>query len=244
LAAGQEWPHADNGAGGRAQEPADTLAPAGSCFSSTRWARQLVGRRTSGRAGAKEIGAQDIASYRTFSSQEAAVHVFNDNWTTRVGTLLVLTAALVVVANAADAHPRPHGLGTSITLQSDDEYLQIQLLEVRDPAHVIGTFGAAGPGHKLIAVKLKLTNLSHIFYRDSPGNGTKLISTTGHAYPTVLPGLDPNLDGLAGMSQGQSQIGRLTFDVPIQTRPWRLRYTLDSGYSDQTGSWLLDSTSK
>jgi hypothetical protein len=151
----------------------------------------------------------------------------------------VSVATLVTVATAAHGQPRAQGFGTSITLRSDDEFLRIQLLEVRDPAHLVGSFGAPRPGNKLVAVELKLTNLGPVFYVDSPGNGTKLISASGRAYPAVLPGLEPNLDGLAGMTQGRSQTGRLTFEVPIHMRPWKLRYTLDSGYSDQTGFFFI-----
>jgi hypothetical protein len=159
--------------------------------------------------------------------------------TNRIVILLVAFACLVAAASPALGQPRPHRVGTSITLRSADEYLRIRLLGVQDPAYVVGTFGAAGPGNKLVAVELELTNLGHTFYRDSPGNGTKLISASGHVYPAVLPGLDPNLDGLAGMTRGQSQIGRLTFEVPVHMRPWELRYTLDSGFSNQTGTWLI-----
>lgn len=167
------------------------------------------------------------------------MQVIPSRWAGAAATALVSFVFLLLLASAALGQPRTHGVGTSITLRSDDEFLRIRLLEVRDPAHLAGTFGAPGPGDKLVAVELKLTNLGRIFYVDSPGNGTKLISASGRAYSPVLPGLDPNLDGLAGMTQGQSQIGLLTFEVPIHMRPWKLRYTLDSGFSDEAGFWLL-----
>jgi hypothetical protein len=163
-------------------------------------------------------------------------------WCSRGAPLVALSlGTLIVSASAASGQPaaRRPDLGRSITLRSDDELLRITLLKVQDPAHVIGQFGAPAAGNKLVAVQLKLTNLSHAFYHDSPGNGTKLISTSGRMYSTVLPGVDPNLDGLGGMDWGESQVGRLTFEVPIKMRPWKLRFVLDSGFADHVGQWLL-----
>jgi hypothetical protein len=91
----------------------------------------------------------------------------------------------------------------------------------------------------LVAVLLKLTNLSRVFYRDSPGNGTRLVSTSRTVYRTVLPGISPNLDGLQGMYQAESQIGWLTFEVPINVRLRKLRFVLDSGFAHQRGEWVL-----
>jgi hypothetical protein len=78
-----------------------------------------------------------------------------------------------------------------------------------------------------------------VFYRDSPGNGTRLVGSSGDVDLTMLPGVDPNLDGLAGMRQGESQAGWLTFEVPIRMRTWKLRFVLDSGFAEQIGEWLL-----
>jgi hypothetical protein len=139
---------------------------------------------------------------------------------------------------SASGHRGDH-VGSSIRLRSDDEDLRITLLKVRNPARVAGEFGAPRPGHKLVAVLLKLTNLGRVFYRDSPGNGARLIGSFRDVYLTMLPGLDPNLDGYGGMRQGESQVGWLTFEVPITMRPWKLRFVLDSGFADQTGEWLL-----
>jgi hypothetical protein len=148
---------------------------------------------------------------------------------------------LIVSASAASGQLRAlrPDAGRSITLRSDDEFLRVTLLDVQDPAHVIGEFGAPGAGNKLVAVQLKLANLGRAFYHDSPGNGTKLISASGRMYSPVLPSVDPNLDGLAGMYSGESQVGRLTFEVPIKMRPWKLRFVLDSGFAAHAGEWLL-----
>ena len=163
----------------------------------------------------------------------------------RFGTAAALAAVLSAVAIVGVSAPAGQtgvagsGVGKSFTLRSEDEVVRITLLRVYDPAHVRGSFGAARPGNKLVAVLLRLTNLDRVFYHDSPGNGTKLISMYERTYPAVLPGLEPNLDGLAGMAPGRSQVGWLTFEVPIKTRPWKLRFVLDSGFADQAGEWLL-----
>jgi hypothetical protein len=163
----------------------------------------------------------------------------------RLGIAAALAAVLSAMALVGVSAPagqtglRRPGVGRSITLRGDDEVLRITLLKVYDPAHVQGSFGAARPGNKLVAALLKLTNLDRAFYRDSPGNGAKLISTHGRIYPAVLPGVAPNLDGLAGMASDKSQVGWLTFEVPIHMRPWKLRFVLDSGFAEQTGEWLL-----
>jgi hypothetical protein len=147
-------------------------------------------------------------------------------------------AGSAAASMSASGHRGDH-VGSSITLRSYDEDLRITLLKVRNPARVAGEFGAPRPGHKLVAVLLKLTNLGRVFYRDSPGNGARLIGASRDVYLTMLPGIDPNLDGYGGMRQGDSQVGWLTFEVPIRMRPWKLRFVLDSGFADQTGEWLL-----
>jgi len=164
---------------------------------------------------------------------------------TRQARIVVLLAvlfgvAVVDVRNASGpkAAQTPH-VGNSITLRSDDEFLRITLLAVRDPAHLPGRFGSPAPRNKLVSVLLKVANLGRDFYHDSPGNGAKLISGSARVYSTVLPGIDPNLDGLAGLSRGASQVGWLTFEVPAGMHPSKLRYVLDSGFADQRGEWLL-----
>jgi hypothetical protein len=159
---------------------------------------------------------------------------------------IVVLLALLLGGTAVGARAAPGSkaartprVGSSITLRSDDEFLRVTLLAVRDPAYVLGAFGSPAPRNKLVSVLLKVANLGRDFYHDSPGNGTKLISASTRVYSTVLPGIDPNLDGLAGLSRGASEVGWLTFEVPAGMRPWKLRYVLDSGFADQRGEWLL-----
>jgi hypothetical protein len=164
---------------------------------------------------------------------------------TRQALIVVLVALLfcgaVVGVSAASGGKaaRTPRVGGSVTLRSDDEFLRVTLLAVRDPAYAVGRFGSPALRNKLVSVLLKVTNLGRGFYHDSPGNGTKLISRSTRVYSTVLPGVDPNLDGLAGLSPGASEIGWLTFEVPVGMRPWKLRYVLDSGFAQQGGEWLL-----
>lgn len=46
-------------------------------------------------------------------------------------------------------------------------------------------------------------------------------------------------DGLQGMYRAESQIGWLTFEVPINVRLRKLRFVLDSGFAHQRGEWVL-----
>ena len=104
--------------------------------------------------------------------------------------LALLFGVAVVGARAASGSKavRTPRVGSSITLRSDDEFLRVTLLAMRDPAYVLGRFGLPAPRNKLISVLLKVANLGRDFYHDSPGNGTKLISASARSTPRCCPG--------------------------------------------------------
>lgn len=130
-------------------------------------------------------------------------------------------------------------VGSTVSLDGQEEGVKVDatVVKVVDPAPP-GQFGA--PKGRLVAIQIKLTNTGTQPYTDSPSNGAKLVDKEGQSFTTTFG------DSTAGppigsvtIAPGDSRLGFLTFDVPKGAALAKFQLTLDSGFADETGEWLL-----
>jgi hypothetical protein len=109
-----------------------------------------------------------------------------------------------------------------------------------DPAKSEQYFGPRR-GHKFVAVEVVLTNTGSKAYNDSPGNGAQLIDTTDEGYDesgTETPSCH-YIGYSVKIASGSKRAGCLVFEVKKTAKPAVFQFTMDSGFADETGEWVL-----
>jgi hypothetical protein len=109
-----------------------------------------------------------------------------------------------------------------------------------DPAKSEQYFGPRR-GHKFVAVEVVLTNTGSKAYNDSPGNGAQLIDTTDEGYDesgTETPSCH-YIGYSVKIASGSKRAGCLVFEVKKTAKPAVFQFTMDSGFADETGDWVL-----
>jgi hypothetical protein len=134
------------------------------------------------------------------------------------------------------------GIGDTITLHGyeEGEELQVTVKGLIDPAKSEQYFGPRR-GHKFVAVNLVLNNTGSKAYNDSPGNGAQLIDTRDEGYDEA--GSETPSCHYLGYSvkiaSGSKRAGCLVFEVKKTAEPAVFQFTMDSGFADETGEWVL-----
>lgn len=132
-------------------------------------------------------------------------------------------------------------VGDAIELSGMEEGLEmrVELVEVVDPAKPANRFLAPGKRERLVAVRLRLTNIGQVVYSDSPSNGAVLVDRDDHEYDASLfDEIEPAL-GNPKIAPGDSREGFITFVLPKDAEPRLFQFTLNSGFGPETGQWEL-----
>jgi hypothetical protein len=147
----------------------------------------------------------------------------------------------VLTAPATSRPPAPATIGSTITLRGSTGPVATTVTAIADPAPP-SQFFAPDPGTRWVSVQLRLVNVGDQGYRDSPSNGAKLIDAARqqHAATFAITAVGPDL-GSPTIAPGDTRLGWVTFSVPEGVVVERFTLSLDSGFADQTGEWLLTS---
>jgi hypothetical protein len=92
-----------------------------------------------------------------------------------------------------------------------------------------------------VAIDLVLRNTGSSPYNDSPGNGAELIDTQDRGYTEAF-NESPSCHHLGSsvrLASGAKRAGCLVFEVKKDAKPALFQFTMDSGFADETGEWVL-----
>jgi hypothetical protein len=133
-------------------------------------------------------------------------------------------------------------LGTTLSLTGMEagSKAAVTATAVVDPA--TSTDDQPNPGDRFVAVQLRIRNTGSAAHEDSPDNCTKLVDASGREYEatTVLSvTAGPVFDATVTLKPGETASGFSVFEVPTSVKIREVRYTMDSGYADQTGRWSV-----
>lgn len=135
------------------------------------------------------------------------------------------------------------GIGDTITLNSGEDGLKLEVTVVKavSSAEPKDEFNVPEPGHRFVAVQIRLKNVGSTTYDDSPGNGAHLIDDEDQQYDEALSeiALGASIGTSVKLAPGSSRKGYLVFSVPKKTKLSKFQFTLDSGFGPQAGEWLL-----
>jgi hypothetical protein len=181
----------------------------------------------------------------------------------RVVRRLVLAAGLALVltgcGNAAQTarNPVPTGttpqvrqanVGEAIVLSGVDDAsgagrltLAVTVAKVVPTATGKGAFETPRKGERFVAVRFVFKNAGRTAYHDSPTFGAKVVDASGRAYdPTVATvSAGAGFPRVMSLPHGRSRAGYIVFAVPKKARIIGVRYSLNAGYADELGEWLL-----
>jgi hypothetical protein len=151
---------------------------------------------------------------------------------------LVALLAMLVVSSTAQAGTQ---VGQSRNLRGNDgEVMRITLVRVNSNMRSGDEFMQPSHGNRFYGVFLRIRNVGHVRYEDSPSNGLALVTRAGAQYDsTAFADFSPSLDGHFNIPPGQTRIGWLVYEVPRAAKLGLMQLTLSSGFADQTAEWRL-----
>jgi hypothetical protein len=134
------------------------------------------------------------------------------------------------------------GFGDTIVLHGyeEGEELTVTVKRLIDPAKSEQYFGPSR-GNKFVAVEVVLVNTGSAAYNDSPGNGAELIDTSDEGYTSSIydtPSCHP-IGSSVKIASGSKRAGCLVFEIKKAAKPGIFQFTMDSGFADETGEWVL-----
>ncbi len=149
------------------------------------------------------------------------------------------TASETKTAAAKPAKPKRAHLGSTITVKgmSDGEKMAVTLLDAQRWAG--SQFDSPSAGTYFEAVRIKLHNVGSAIYSDSPTNGIKGVTNKDEPVQTTISEKSPNFGGSAKIAPGDSQTAWVTLEVPKGSKVSKLQFTMDSGFADDTGEWVV-----
>ena len=102
----------------------------------------------------------------------------------RLPALALLVASLLVVGCGEPDPPSPPGVGDTQSLQGEAGSARVELEEIVDPLEA-SQLSRAEPGRRLVAVKLKVTNLGKKTLKFVPSADSVLLTNQGKAPATI-----------------------------------------------------------
>ncbi|CAB4939931.1 unannotated protein [freshwater metagenome] len=134
-------------------------------------------------------------------------------------------------------------VGDAITLtgQDDAERVKVTVVEVLDPMPT-GEFDSPASGKRYVGIVLRLTNVGSSSYSDSPSNGAVVVYGDDRQAQGTIVLEGPCSDGFSStlkLAPGESGKGCLPFEVGATSTLKRFKFTLASGFADETGLWSL-----
>jgi hypothetical protein len=134
--------------------------------------------------------------------------------------------------------------GDTITVKGIEagEQVDVTLKQIADPAKPADEFFKPDDGNRWIGAQFEIVNTGTKVYADSPGNGAQLADSKGQRFTTTFAEISagPAMTSDANVPPGEKVLGWLVFEVPKTSTPATIQFTMNSGFSDQTGQWKLN----
>ena len=138
----------------------------------------------------------------------------------------------------------PPGIGSALrVLNQDKQYESVKLLSVMDPAQPGDSFTTPNSGKRFVGVELQITNQSTGTDSDDANNNTSVVGSNKQVYSSDVSSIAgcTNFDnGTYTLSEGATEIGCVTFEVPNGITIAKVGYNPNSGFSTNNAIWILN----
>ena len=146
-------------------------------------------------------------------------------------------------AHATAKAPPPPGIGATIkVLNQKKQYESVKLIAVQDPAQPGDSFTTPDAGNRFVGVQIQITNDSKGTDSDDANNNTSLIGSNSQVYSADVNSIAgcTNFDnGTYTLTQGASEVGCVSFQVPTAVTVAKVVYNPNSGFSTNNGFWTV-----
>lgn len=137
-------------------------------------------------------------------------------------------------------------VGDTLDLAGTDSgsRMAVSLTRVVDPATAADEFSSPSPGSRLVSVQFRLKDIGTAVYSDAPSNGAEVIDSNGQGYGASIAdsAAGPGFPGTVHLAPGDTALGYVTFQVPSGAKVAKVQFTLNSGFADNTGEWIVNSS--
>ncbi len=122
----------------------------------------------------------------------------------------------------------------------EGERVAVTLLEVRDTVEVTAeTPFEPAEGNRFYAVRLRVENIGAIPTSESPLTAAEVFVDGAANGPELLSAVKPDFEGNPTIAPRGRLEGWVTFEIPANAVPQRLRYTPRAKFARQSGTWRL-----
>lgn len=145
-------------------------------------------------------------------------------------------------AGAARTEDRTAGVGDTLALKgTGGERLDVTLKKWLPTAKGADEFNVPSAGKRWAAAQFELVNTGSKVYADSPSNGAKAADSEGQRFDAWFGDIaaGPAMSSDLSLPKGEKALGWIVFEVPKDSEIVSLQFTMNSGFSDQTGQWSV-----
>jgi uncharacterized protein DUF4352 len=124
----------------------------------------------------------------------------------------------------------------------DGSKLDVTVVKVVDNAKSSDGFTTPAAGKRFYGVQFKLVNTGSKAYSDSPSNGAQVSDSQGQQFQTTFADITagPSMSSDVRLQPGAKALGWVVFEIPKGVKLAAVQFTMDSGFSDDTGEWKLN----
>src|SRR5262249_15562587 len=96
-------------------------------------------------------------------------------------------------------------------------------------------------GKRFVGVQIKITNTGTNAISEDSDNDTTLLDTSSQSYNNDVSSLGdcPEFANTDNIGPGESELGCVSFQIPIGATVAKVQYTPSSGFASDTGEWLV-----
>ena len=100
----------------------------------------------------------------------------------------------------------------------------------------------ADAGRRFVGIKLVIHNTGQQSESDDANNDVTIIGSDNQSYTATFFGISGCTNfsnGTFNLPPGQTSTGCVNFQLPPSVNPAKVQFTPSSGFSNQTGQWLV-----
>jgi Domain of unknown function (DUF4352) len=137
--------------------------------------------------------------------------------------------------------PKQPWIGSTLMVENQNkQYEAVTLQAVVDPATPDNSFDAPPAGQRVISVQIQIKNTSKGTDTDDANNNLTIIGANKQSYEAgfaTINGCTNFEHGQYTLTQGQTEVGCVTFDVPTTVAIGKIRWNPNSGFSTNNAYW-------
>jgi hypothetical protein len=174
-----------------------------------------------------------------------------------VAAVLIVTVGTVTSAGASVFNVRRHhstttttkpkpanGIGVTQVVENEEkQYEAVKLVGVIDPAQGADEFTTPDDGKRFVAVQVQITGQSTGNDTNDANNNLSIVGSDKQVYSPdfdQVSGCTDFNDGQYTVTKGESEVGCVTYQVPIGVTVTTVKYNPNSGFSTNEASWSLN----